>query len=253
MRGSSPLIHCITNYVTAGDTANMLLAAGASPIMADDPAESAEITALAQGLTLNLGTPSVSRVEAMLRSGAEANRKGIPVVFDPVGAGCSGFRRNSAAELIKRVRLTAVRGNLSEISYLAGFDSRENGVDSSETRITAVQAAQTAAKRLGCVCAVTGEQDVISDGIRIAVIRNGSPLLKKVTGAGCMTSALCAAMCTVTDGFTGAAAGIALMDICGELAAERSDLPGSFRAALFDFAGSITPELLTERLDIYES
>ena len=253
MRGSSPLIHCITNYVTAGDTANMLLAAGASPIMADDPAESAEITALAQGLTLNLGTPSVSRVEAMLRSGAEANRKGIPVVFDPVGAGCSGFRRNSAAELIKRVRLTAVRGNLSEISYLAGFDSRENGVDSSETRITAVQAAQTAAIRLGCVCAVTGEQDVISDGIRTAVIRNGSPLLKKVTGAGCMTSALCAAMCTVTDGFTGAAAGIALMDICGELAAERSDLPGSFRAALFDFAGSITPELLTERLDIYES
>lgn len=253
MRGRSPLIHCITNYVTVGDTANMLLAVGASPIMADDPAESAEITALAQGLTLNLGTPSASRVDSMLRSGTEANRKGIPVIFDPVGVGCSGFRRDSAAELIKCVRLTAVRGNLSEISYLAGFDSRENGVDSSETRITAVQAAQTAAKRLGCVCAVTGEHDVISDGIRTAVIRNGSPLLKKVTGAGCMTSALCAAMCTVTDGFTGAAAGIALMDICGELAAERSGLPGSFRAALFDFAGSITPELLAERLDIYES
>ena len=103
MRGSSPLIHCITNYVTAGDTANMLLAAGASPIMADDPSESAEITALAQGLTLNLGTPSGSRVEAMLRSGAEANRRGIPVVFDPVGAGCSGFRRNSAGEILRRV------------------------------------------------------------------------------------------------------------------------------------------------------
>ena len=100
MRGSSPLIHCITNYVTAGDTANMLLAAGASPIMADDPSESAEITALAQGLTLNLGTPSGSRVEAMLRSGAEANRRGIPVVFDPVGAGCSGFRRNSAGDAL---------------------------------------------------------------------------------------------------------------------------------------------------------
>lgn len=253
MRGRSPLIHCITNYVTVGDTANMLLAVGASPIMADDPAESAEITALAQGLTLNLGTPSASRVDSMLRSGTEANRKGIPVIFDPVGVSCSGFRRDSAAELIKRVRLTAVRGNLSEISYLAGFDSRENGVDSSETRITAVSAAKTAAQKLGCVCAVTGEQDVISDGKRTAVIRNGTPLLKKVTGAGCMTSALCAAMCTVTDGFTGAAAGIALMDICGELAAERSGLPGSFRAALFDFAGSITPELLAERLDIYES
>lgn len=253
MRGGSPLIHCITNYVTAGDTANMLLAAGASPIMADDPAESAEITALAKGLTLNLGTPSVSRVEAMLRSGTAANQRRIPVVFDPVGAGCSGFRRNAAADILRRVKITAVRGNLSEISYLAGFDSRENGVDSSETRITAEKAAQTAAKRLGCVCAVTGEYDVISDGNRTAVIKNGTPLLKKVTGAGCMTSALCAAMCTVTDGFTGAAAGIALMDICGELAAERSELPGSFRAALFDFAGSITPELLSGRLDIYES
>ena len=127
----------------------MLLAAGASPIMADDPSESAEITALAQGLTLNLGTPSGSRVEAMLRSGAEANRRGIPVVFDPVGAGCSGFRRNSAGEILRRVRLTAIRGNLSEISYLAGFESRENGVDSSETRITAAEAAQTGA------CSVT--------------------------------------------------------------------------------------------------
>lgn len=253
MRGSSPLIHCITNYVTAGDTANMLLAAGASPIMADDPSESAEITALAQGLTLNLGTLSGSRVEAMLRSGAEANRRGIPVVFDPVGAGCSGFRRNSAGEILRRVRLTAIRGNLSEISYLAGFESRENGVDSSETRITAAEAAQTAAKKLGCVCAVTGERDVISDGSRTVTILSGTPLLKKVTGAGCMTSALCAAMCTAVDGFVGAAAGIALMDICGELAQERSGLPGSFRAALFDFAGSITPELLAERLEIYES
>ena len=231
----------------------MLLSAGASPIMADDPSESAEITALAQGLTLNLGTPSGSRVEAMLRSGAEANRRGIPVVFDPVGAGCSGFRRNSAGEILRRVRLTAIRGNLSEISYLAGFESRENGVDSSETRITAAEAAQTAAKKLGCVCAVTGERDVISDGSRTVTILSGTPLLKKVTGAGCMTSALCAAMCTASDGFVGAAAGIALMDICGELVRERSGLPGSFRAALFDFAGSITPELLAERLEIYES
>lgn len=252
MRGRSPLIHCITNYVTAGDTANMLLAVGASPIMADDPAESAEITALAQGLTLNLGTPSASRVDAMLNSGEEAIRRGIPVVFDPVGVGCSGFRRDSAAELLRRVKPAVIRGNLSEISYLAGFQTRENGVDSSETRITPAEAAKTAAGRLGCVCAVTGEHDVISDGNSTVTIRSGTPMLKRVTGAGCMTSALCAAMCAVSDGFTGAAAGIALMDICGELAQERSALPGSFRAALFDFAGSITPELLAERLDIYE-
>lgn len=230
----------------------MLLAAGASPIMADDPAESAEITAIAQGLTLNLGTPSASRLEAMLRSGAEANRRNIPVIFDPVGAGCSQFRRESAEKLISSVKLSAVRGNLSEISYLAGFNSRENGVDSSETRISPQEAARTAAQKLGCVCAVTGAFDVISDGERTAVIRSGTPQLKRITGAGCMTSALCAAFCTVADAFTGTAAGIAFMDICGELAAERTNGAGSFRAALFDFAGSITPQILTERLDIDE-
>ena len=147
---------------------------------------------------------------------------------------------------------TAVRGNLSEISYLAGFDAGENGVDSSETRISPQDAARTAAKKLGCVCAVTGAYDVISDGQRTAVIHGGTPLLRRVTGAGCMTSALCAAFCSVSDGFIGTAAGIAFMDICGELAAERTDGAGSFRAALFDFAGSMTPKLLMERLDINE-
>ena len=252
MRGLSPLIHCITNYVTAGDTANMLLAAGASPIMADDPAESGSITAIAHGLSLNLGTLSKSRLEAMLISGEEANRRGIPVVFDPVGVGCSEFRMNAAAEIAGRVRLTAIRGNLSEMSCLAGFESRENGVDSSQTGISPKEAAQAAARKLGCVCAVTGAYDVISDGDRTVVINNGTPLLRRITGAGCMTSALCAAFCAAGNGFAGTVAGIAFMDICGEIAAERSELPGSMRTALFDHAGSITPEILMERLDMHE-
>lgn len=154
--------------------------------------------------------------------------------------------------MIRRVKLTAVRGNLSEMSFLAGFDSRENGVDSSETQISPREAAQTAARNLGCVCAVTGAIDVISDGERTAVIRNGNPMLRNITGAGCMTSALCAAFCSVSGAFTGTAAAISFMDICGELAAEHSGGAGSFRAALFDFAGNITPELLMERLDIDE-
>ncbi len=253
MRGMSPLIHCITNYVTAGDTANMLLAAGASPIMADDPAESAEVTAAANGLVLNLGTPSASRIQAMMNSGKAALQKGIPVVFDPVGVGMTEFRRDAARELLSEVRPTIVRGNISEISYLAGFDSGENGVDSSETRISPQEAARTAAEKLGCICAVTGAFDVISDGSRVVRIDNGTPLLRRVTGAGCMTSALCAAFAAVRGGFTGAAAGIALMDICGELAAERSGGMGGFRSALFDFAGNVTPEILAERLNIDEN
>ena len=253
LRTSAPLIHCITNYVTAGDTANMLLAAGASPIMADDPSESAEITALATGLTLNLGTPSQSRIEAMLRSGEAANLRNIPVVFDPVGAGCSGLRRNAVSELTSRVKLSAVRGNISELSFLAGFSAQERGVDAADLSISPKTAAESAAKQLSCVCAVTGEKDVISDGIRTIVIKNGTPLLRNVTGAGCMTSALCAAFISVSDPFTGTAAGIAFMDVCGELAAESSNGMGGFRMALFDAAGNITPEILAERLIIDES
>ncbi len=248
LRGTAPLIHCITNYVTAGDTANMLLAAGASPIMADCPLESAEITSAALGLTINLGTPSEDRIEAMLRSGAMANRRNIPVLFDPVGAGASELRRTAAAEITSRVKLSAVRGNISEISYLAGFSSAEHGVDAAETGISPIKAAQKAAEKLGCVCAVTGERDVISDGSRTVIISSGTPLLRKITGAGCMTSALCAAFISISDPFTGTAAGIAFMDICGEVAAERSLNPGGFRAALFDAAGSVSPEILAERL-----
>lgn len=252
LRAAAPLIHCITNYVTAGDTANMLLAAGASPIMADDPSESAEITALAAGLTLNLGTPSQNRIEAMMRSGAMANQRDIPAVFDPVGASCSGLRRNAVSELTRRVKLAAVRGNISELSYLAGFSAQERGVDAAEAVISPLKAAEAAAKRLSCVCAVTGEQDVISDGSRTIVLKNGTPLLRNITGAGCMTSALCAAFISVSDPFTGTAAGIAFMDICGETAAENSHGMGGFRMALFDAAGNITPETLTERLVIDE-
>lgn len=249
----SPLIHCITNYVTAGDTANMLLAAGASPIMADNPAESAEITSAAQGLVINLGTPSESKIRAMINSGIAANSAQIPVVFDPVGVGGSQLRRNAAAEITEKVKLSAVRGNISELCYLAGFSTKEQGVDAALTEIPPEKAAKAAAQRLNCVCAVTGELDVISDGKRCVTIQNGSKLLKKITGAGCMTSALCAAFISVSDEFIGTAAGIGFMDLCGEIAEKSSNGMGQFRMALFDAAGSITPEMMSERLVIHEN
>ncbi|MCI5669015.1 MAG: hydroxyethylthiazole kinase [Oscillospiraceae bacterium] len=252
LREKSPLIHCITNYVTAGDTANMLLAAGASPMMADDPEECAEVTAAANGLVLNLGTPSAARVQALLNSGRRALQHGIPVVFDPVGVGMTALRRSAAAKILSEVKPCAIRGNLSETAYLAGIPMTERGVDSADSGISPEETALSAARKLGCVCAVTGAYDVICDGERRIVIRNGTPLLRQVTGAGCMTSALCAAFASVCGAFTGTAAGIAFMDVCGEIAAERSDGLGGFHAALFDAAGSVTPEILMERLDMHE-
>ncbi|MGN1423614.1 MAG: hydroxyethylthiazole kinase [Oscillospiraceae bacterium] len=245
MRRKCPLVHCITNYVTAGDTANMLLAAGASPIMADDPAETAEVSAAADALVLNMGTLSESRLCAMLRAGVSANEKGIPVVLDPVGVGLTKFRRTAAEKLLSEVKISVIRGNIAEISSLAGNDAiQPHGVDcfGAENAATAEQAA----RKLGTVCAVTGKNDVISDGCRTIILHNGSEKLKRVTGAGCMTTALCAAFCAVTEPLYGAAAGAAFMSICGELSDGGAGM-GAFRAGLFDAAG-MTSNLFCERL-----
>ena len=245
MRQRCPLVHCITNYVTAGDTANMLLAAGASPIMADDPAETAEVSAAADALVLNMGTLSESRLSAMLRAGASANEKGIPVVLDPVGVGLTKFRRSAAEKLLSAVNISVIRGNIAEISALAGNETvHPHGVDCFDAENAA--AAEQAARKLGTVCAVTGKKDVISDGCRTVILHNGSAKLKKVTGAGCMTTALCAAFCAVSEPLYGAAAGAAFMSICGELSEECAGM-GAFRAGLFDAAG-MTPKIFCERL-----
>lgn len=247
LRESNPLVHCIANHVTAADTANMLLAAGASPIMADDPAECAEVTALAQALSLNLGTPSPAKLKAMQLCAEEAAARGIPVVLDPVGAGLTRLRREFCAELR---RVSAVRGNLSEIAYLAGLGGGERGVDSLSAADPA-EAARIAACRLECVCAVTGAADFISDGTRTVSINGGSPLMRRITGAGCMTSALCAAFAAECGAFIGALAGAAFMKICAELAEERSAARlGSFHTALFDAAGSLTAREFAQRAKI---
>lgn len=248
LRAESPLVHCIANHVTACDTANMLLAAGASPIMADDPAECAEVTALAQALSLNLGTPSLAKLEAMRRSAEAAHARGIPVTLDPVGAGLTRLRRGFCAELCG---VSVVRGNLSEIAFLAGLGGSERGVDSASPADPA-EAARAAAERLGCVCAVTGAEDFISDGARTVAISGGSPLLCRITGAGCMTSALCAAFSAECGAFVGAAAGAAFMKVCGELAEERSAGLGGFHAALFDAAGALTAQEFERRAVITE-
>lgn len=241
LREKRPLVHCITNYVTAGDTANMLLAAGASPIMADDPAETAEIAARADALLLNTGTLSESHITAMLKAGAAANRRSIPVVLDPVGVQLSEFRGAAVRRIFSEVKIAVVRGNASEIAFLGGSSVKARGVDCD----TDCSEAADAARKYGCVCCVTGEVDLITDGARETRLCNGCAALKRVTGAGCMTTALIAAFSAVCEPFSAAAFGAAFMGICGEL----SDFSppfrymGSFREGLFDNAGRSAEEL----------
>ena len=255
-----PLVHCITNYVTANDCANILLAIGASPIMADDPEETEEIAAAASALVLNMGTPSRRKLEAMIRAGRRANEKGIPVILDPVGAGASRLRREMAESLIREVRVDILRGNVSEVSFAAGLASREKGVDVSEADrgIDRTEAALAAARRLGCTVAVTGEVDVVTDGRRTARIRGGSSMMARVTGTGCMTSALAGAFAGAGaergDAFPAAVAALASMGIAGETAFEKAGHLGcgSFHIALLDAVGGLNEKSIRERAEIEE-
>lgn len=262
VRERRPLVHQLTNYVTVNDCANATLAIGASPIMADDIAEAADIAALASAVVLNIGTLNTRTVESMLAAGKAANARGIPVVLDPVGAGASPLRNRTVERLLKEIRFAAIRGNLSEIRFVAGAQAAAKGVDVSDAdRESGPQAereaAARAAERFGCVAAVTGAVDAVSDGKHTAFLRNGSPLMAGVTGTGCMCSALVASFCGAADGdfFAAAAGGTLSMGIAGELAAQAAGSRGlgSFHAALIDGIGKITPQVLAEKAKIDEA
>lgn len=197
VREQKPLVHCITNYVTANDCANAILAIGASPIMADDLREVADIVKISNALVLNIGTLNSNTVESMIAAGKKANALGIPVIFDPVGAGASAYRNETTQRLLHSVRMTVIRGNLSEVSFIAGLDVSTKGVDTAEEDSSKdpVAIANKVAKEFNCIAAITGAIDTVSDGSRVTRIENGTAELSRVTGTGCMTTALVAAFC----------------------------------------------------------
>lgn len=249
VRDSRPLVHCITNYVAANDSANILLAIGASPIMADCSAEAAEIAAQADGILLNLGIPNPDKARAMRFAGETANRLHKPLVFDPVGAGASAFRKETSAALLKAVRVQIIRGNAGEMRALCGMQTTSEGVDAVKPDSCAEALAKTVAEEYGCIAAITGETDVITDGERTVRLLNGHPMLSSLTGSGCMASAITAAFAAVSDDpLVAACAGVSFMGICGELAAAYSTLAGGFHTALFDAAGAMTAECFLDRL-----
>ncbi|MEI6425530.1 MAG: hydroxyethylthiazole kinase [Lentisphaerota bacterium] len=246
VKKKSPLVHQITNYVTVNDCANVTLAIGGSPVMADDLAEAAEMAALAQALVLNIGTLNARTIAAMLAAGKTARNRGIPVILDPVGIGATKLRTDTVKTIIEEVRPTVIRGNMSEIKCLAGFDVEIKGVDSIADERQGALVARTLAKRLKCIIAITGKQDFVSDGTRTTLIDNGHELLSKVSGTGCMTSALVGAYCgAMQDWYVGTVAGILTMGLSGEIA-EHSLVPGDgigmFKVRLFDAIYNLSPE-----------
>lgn len=261
LKEKKPLVHSITNYVTVNDCANILLAIGASPIMADDLKEAAEITSIASALVINIGTLNERTIESMIASGQKANELGIPVILDPVGAGASQFRNETVKRILEEVKISVLRGNMSEAKFIAGLESETKGVDASEEDLNSdndqgIKVAKALSQRFNCTVAITGVCDIICDGKRVAVIENGTKMLSSVTGTGCMTTALVGAYLgaceTSEEHFTAAVAGIISMGICGEIAEEKAGNIGlgSFHMAIMDAVSNLNTDIIVKRAKI---
>ncbi|WP_369284128.1 hydroxyethylthiazole kinase [Oscillibacter sp. GMB15532] len=258
VRRQAPLIHNITNYVTVNDCANILLACGASPIMADDLEEAEEISSICGGLNINIGTLNQRTIPAMLAAGKQANALGHPVVLDPVGAGASNLRTETALKLLREVRFAVIRGNISEIKALTQGSGTTKGVDADVAdRVTeenleqAVAFAKAFSKTTGAVVAITGAIDLVADEHTAYCIRNGHPDMSRITGTGCQLSAMTAAYVTANPGRTldAAAAAVCAMGLCGETARRRmteQDGNSSYRNYIIDAVYNLTPEALEE-------
>ena len=247
-----PLIHQITNQVTMQDCANITLAIGASPVMANAPEEAAEITVHAKALVLNLGTLQPRSAEAMILAGKAAKSQGIPIVLDPVGVGATRLRLQTAARLLNECPPDIIRGNLAEIAALTGQTIASPGVDALKETAQAADTACFLAKKLYCVVAVSGETDwIASPKQQLACLQNGVPLLRLVTGTGCMSSSLIGCAAAVSPAWEAAITGLACMGIAGELAAAKLPFPqgtGSFRTGLFDAVSTLTGATLRQHL-----
>ena len=237
IRKKAPLVHNITNYVVMNSSANILLALGASPVMAHSRNEVEEMAAMAGALVINIGTLEEKWVAAMLLAARTANKSGIPVILDPVGAGATAYRSRAVQEILKHASISVIRGNASEVLSLAVAEVRTKGVDSSiSVSGEMVDAAGEIARQHHCVVAISGEKDLITDGDRVLRVANGVPLMARVTGLGCGLSAVAGAFCAVDrdDLLTAAAAAFGFYGLCGELALNVSDRPGSFYVAFLD-------------------
>jgi hydroxyethylthiazole kinase len=252
LRERKPLIHQITNYVVMNETANATLALGALPVMAHALEEVEELASVAGALVLNIGTLSKHWIDAMLLAGKAANAAGAPVVLDPVGAGATRLRTETAHRLLDQVDVAVLRGNPAEVATLAGREAEIRGVESMEAG--GAELAQASAKALGCVASVTGAIDHVSDGARTYAVSNGDPLLATVSGTGCMSTAVTGSFVAVRADapLDGAAEALVAFGVAGEDAAREARGPGTFHAALYDALYALDPDTLDARARVDE-
>ncbi len=235
IRSQRPLVQNITNYVVMNNTANALLAIGASPVMIHAMDEAADMAAMAASLVINIGTLEKAWLESMIAAGKSAKVHGRPVIFDPVGAGATPYRSHACAQIMEICKPTVIRGNGSEIMSLVQAGAKIKGVDSLESSDVALESAKVLAKRTGAVVVISGPVDYITDGERTESICNGHPLMAQVTGMGCTATAIVGAFVAVNpDALEAATHAMAAMGICGEAAAEKARGNGTMQLYFLD-------------------
>jgi hydroxyethylthiazole kinase len=243
IRENKPLIHNITNFVVMNYTANVLLATGASPVMAHAENEVDEMVSFAGSLVINIGTLTDIWVSSMLKAARAASQLGKPIVLDPVGSGATNLRTSAAKSIIAETQVSIVRGNASEILSLRDADSVTKGVDAIHSVDDAAEIAATLAQEIGAALAITGPVDLVTDGSRTVTIRNGHPLMPYVTGTGCSATAVIGAFAAVDpDPVSAAATGLAFFGLAGEKAGAAADGPGSFMIGLLDALYNLSPD-----------
>jgi hydroxyethylthiazole kinase len=245
LRERRPLVHHITNVVTAAYVADVTTCLGASPIMASDKAEVAEVVARSGALVLNVGTPTPSRFLSMQIAGREANSRGVPVVLDPVGVGVSTFRREGVAGLLDSVAMAVVRGNAAEVAQLQLDDDQEPslGTEAPAGRVLSSTQAGNVSRTLGAVVAVTGQSDLVVEGGRALRLTGGHSRMAEVVGTGCMASAAIACFAAVErDHFLAAVAGLLAICLAGERAVATGAGHGSLRPAMLDALARLSPD-----------
>ncbi|MEI6560858.1 MAG: hydroxyethylthiazole kinase [Verrucomicrobiota bacterium] len=251
VREKAPLVHNITNFVVMNVTANALLALGASPIMAHAAEELDELLGIVSALVLNIGTLDSCWIESMGQAAAAAGKRGVPIVLDPVGAGASRLRTETALALIQTQRPAILRANPSEIMALAGAAGATKGVDSTHRPDEAAEAARSLAKSLGCVVVASGATDFLTDGASDVRISGGTPLMPRITGMGCTSSALVGAFAAVAASpLDAATAGMAVMKVAAEMAAEKASGPGTLQVHFLDALHNLSQDDLVRRLKI---
>lgn len=259
VKTKSPLVHNITNYVTVNDCANILLACGASPIMADDIMEVEDITSICNALVINIGTLNSRTIESMIKAGKRANQLNHPVILDPVGAGASKLRTDATFKLLKEVKFTVIRGNISEIKTVHVGMGSTKGVDADvadaitdENLDEAILFAKELSKKLNCVIAITGAIDIVTSKEKTYVIRNGHPMMSKITGTGCMLTSIIGAYCAanIDEILTATASAVSAMGLCGELAYEKVKQTdggtSSHRMHIIDYMSKMDYNMLKE-------